>query len=150
MPVEIHVGQQVASIDRDATAALYVDTINLAGADECGCTNCKNFAAQRASAFPEEFLSLLQRVGANPSREFEAFDLGSGTEYPERHQYGGWFVLRGRIVEGADWRPEGRQQQFTYWFTDSFPSAGLAQDVCAIEFLCELPWVIPEPPEQNS
>ena len=122
--------------------------MGLPGADECGCVSCKNFAAQRASIYPDEFLTLLKQVGADPSKELEAFDYDFGGR--DRHLYGGWFVFSGQLLEGAGWRPELQSRHFSYWFTDSFPHGGLPSDVplCAVEFCAELPWVISEGPDQ--
>ena len=55
MERELHLGQQRIRFDREATAALYRDTITVAGAESCTCISCKNFAAQRANVYPEEF-----------------------------------------------------------------------------------------------
>jgi hypothetical protein len=144
---ELHISPQHAKYDRNSTIALYRETITKAGADECNCTYCQNFAAQRTSAYTREFLDLLERIGADPCKELEVFDLGRASEDSGHRLYGGWFPFCGAIIEGGDWRPEHKPKSFTYWITDSFPSGGLPKGVCAIEFLCELPWLIPEQPE---
>ena len=147
MQTEIHVGPQVARFNRDATVTLYRDTITKSGADDCQCSSCRNFAQQRTSVYPKEFLELLERIGADPHKELEAFDLGPSSDDSPLRLYGGWFVFCGTIADGVNWRPEHKPESFTYWVTDSFPSGGLPDGVCAVEFLCELPWVIREPQE---
>ena len=149
MNTQVQVGPQTAKFDRDATAALYRDTIKTAGADDCSCMSCKNFAAQRKAAYPQHFLELLDRMGVDPRKELEVFDLDRLAADSTRRLYGGWFAFCGTITEGADWRPEQKLEAFSYWTTNSFPSAGLPDGVCAIEFLCELPWAISEPPDQS-
>jgi hypothetical protein len=149
MNTELRIGQQLITFDPEATVALYANPLTVAGANECSCTSCKNFAAQRTSVYPAEFLSLLSQLGADPLKELEAFDYGSGPENPKRRLYGGWFAFSGEVREGATWRPEHRQGTFTYWFTTNFPGGGLPQEskFCAVEFIAELPWIISEPPD---
>lgn len=53
MVTELHIGLQLVRVDIDATAALYRNADTRAGADECTCASCKNFAAQRAKAYPD-------------------------------------------------------------------------------------------------
>ena len=150
MDSEIRIGQQSAYFNHDATIALYRDTITKAGADECNCSYCRNFAVQRTSAFTQEFLHLLERIGIDTQKEVEVFDLGLVSPDSPRRLYGGWFAFCGSILEAGDWRPEHKRDSLTYWLTNNFPSAGLPTGVCAIEVLCELPWCIPEPPEQST
>jgi len=145
----LRVGQQVVSYDLEATNALYANTLAKAGADECDCGSCRNFAAQRTKAYPDEFVGMLTQLGADPLKELEAFDYDFGQ--PDATQlYGGWFVFSGEIIEGGDWRPEHRDGTFAFWFTANFPTGGLPkeQKFCAVEFLTALPWILPELHEQ--
>lgn len=66
MERELYFGQQRIRFDREATAALYRDTITVAGAERCTCISCKNFAAQRTNIYPEEFLRFLKELGVAP------------------------------------------------------------------------------------
>jgi hypothetical protein len=145
MSKKVRVGQQVVICDQKATVGMYGSAATVAGADVCSCTSCRNFAAQRGSAYPDEFLALLKQLGADPLKELEAFDYDS-SESSARHLYGGWFVFYGEIVEGSDWRPEQKPGFFAYWFTNSFPAGQRPEGVkaCAVEFCTEMPWVIPE------
>jgi hypothetical protein len=142
---ELQVGQQNIRFDREATVALYRDTITVPGADRCICISCKNFAAQRDKAYPEEFLHLLAELGINPLREWEAFDYDSGLEKKRGHLYGGWFLFSGELIGGAEERPKTEQPTFAHWFTTSFPRGTLPRDakLCAVEFLARLPWILP-------
>ena len=146
MNTNIRVGSQTLTFDREATAALYRETIATAGADACNCTSCKNFAAQRTAAYPLHFLELLERIGVDSRKELEVFDLDRVAANSTRRLYGGWFAFCGVITQGTDWRPDHNPGAFTYWTTNSFPSARFPDGVCAIEFLCELPWIISEIP----
>jgi hypothetical protein len=144
---ELYVGEQKIRFDRHATAALYRDTITTPGADRCTCVSCKNFAAQRGTIFPKDFLQFLNQLGIDPLKEWEAFDYDFGPEISPSHLYGGWFLFSGELVAGQDKTPErSPQQAFGHWFTSSFPTGTLPKDVklCAVEFLAQVPWVLPE------
>ncbi len=150
MDEQIRIGQQVIRFDHEATIAFYERTLTKPGTEKCNCTYCKNFAAQRTAVYPEQFRDLLNKLGADSSKELEAFDYDFGQNNPHRHLYGGWFVFCGELIEGAEWRPEDRGADFSYWFTANFPTGGLPQrQLCAVEFLTSVPWVLPETPEQN-
>jgi len=144
MGMEIRVGEQGIVCDRDATAALYANAITAAGDDEDEeCLLWKNFAAQRGSLYPAEFLRLLNEIGADPLKDVGAFIY----ECEPGHSHnpcGGYFVFVGELLEGMAWRPQHRPGSFTFWFTPHFPHAGLPQDVklCATEFWTEVPSVI--------
>jgi hypothetical protein len=143
---EIRVGEQAVVCDRDATAALYADAITTAGDDgDEECLLWKNFAAQLSSLYPDEFLRLLNELGADPLKDVGAFIYGC--EPGQSHNpCGGYFVFVGDLLEGAAWRPQHRPGSFTFWFTPHFPHAGLPPDVklCATEFCTEVPSVISE------
>jgi hypothetical protein len=79
---ELYMGQQKTLFDREATAALYLQTIMVPGADRCICIPCKNFAAQRGTAFPEKFARLLKELGAGPLKEWELVDYNSTQSVP--------------------------------------------------------------------
>jgi hypothetical protein len=135
---KLYVGQQKILFDREATVALYRQTIMVPGADQCSCISCKNFAAQRGTIFAETFLQFLNELGADPLKEWEAFDYDFDPKNPrKRVLYGGWFLFVGELVEGFDKRPEPAQQGFAHWFTTSFPAGTLPTGLklCAVEFL---------------
>jgi hypothetical protein len=150
MAKELCVGQQKILFDRDATVALYRQTITVPGADKCSCNSCKNFAAQRGKVLPEEFVQFLKELGVDPLKEWEAFDYDFDARNPLRLVlYGGWFLFAGELIEGFDKRSPLQKEGFTHWFTTSFPAGDLPTDVklCAIEFLAQIPWVLPETPK---
>lgn len=142
MEEELLVENQRIRFDREITIALYREMIAVPGADQCGCIYCRNFAAQRSTVYPEEFLLLLKKLGADPLKEWEAFDYESGSEYPRNHLYGGWFVFSGELVQEG--KRDLERQPFSYWFTTNFPNGTLPKDVkvCAIEFVAVVPWIL--------
>ena len=150
MNAHLRIGGQLVGFDYEATQKLYATNLRKAGADECGCCYCKNFAAQRDTAYPSQFRDLLSRIGADPTKELEAFDYDFGVE-KSTALYGGWFVFVGEILEGKGWRPPTIEEQFSYWFTNSFPTGGLPTfgKIVAVEFITEIPWVIADPRESH-
>ena len=149
MENELYVDRQKILFDREATDALYCQTILVPGADQCTCIPCKNFAAQRGKVFPEEFRQLLSELGIDPLKEWEAFDYNFDPKNLRKHLlYGGWFLFAGELVEGLDKRPGPEQRAFAHWFTTSFPAGTLPTGLklCAVEFLAEIPWVLSEMP----
>lgn len=96
---QIRIGDQIVAHDRDATQLIY-SKIERGDADECGCSYCRNFAAQRASAFPGSFRVLLEDLGIDPTKESEAYECGPTSN--NKYQYGGWFHLRGEIVAAGE------------------------------------------------
>jgi hypothetical protein len=130
--------------DRAATVACY-QTVTQGDADLCGCLPCRNFALQRSTAFPPEFLRLLCRLGIDPNKEHEVFDWGPVGDGLRR--YGGWFCFVGYFA-GAEADPGTTldSPRFSLAFTSSFPRRGAwAQEgVAAVEFVAELPWLLPD------
>lgn len=129
--------------DRAATAAYY-QTIAQGDADVCGCSFCRNFALQRSTAFPTDFMRLLDQLGIDADKEAEAFDWGPVGDGLRR--YGGWFCFVGGYArsepDAIDELVDGR---FSFAFTNSFPWRGaLARErVVAVHFIAHLPWLLP-------
>ena len=142
---ELSLADQTASFDRYATQAAY-SLIEGGDADQCGCDPCRNFALQRINAYPPEFHSLLDRLGIDALKEGEAVHYGP--ESSDRHVYGGWFYFVGTIAVAGK-RQIGKDA-FNYWIGTSFPEPPTpfqGQPVLALEFMTQLPWVLPEPAE---
>jgi hypothetical protein len=147
MDVSISVGSQKIRFDREATIELYHGTITVPGADSCDCIYCRSFAKQRRTIYPDEFKAMLDRLGADPLKEWETYELGPCTSKPKHRLYGGWFLFCGELVEGADVQSEGLP--FSFRFTISFPNATLPDrlKICAVDFLAEIPLVLTEAPD---
>jgi hypothetical protein len=153
MEQELSIGEQKILFDREATIDLYRQTITAPGADGCGCIYCKNFAAQRQNVFPAEFLRLLGELGVDPMKEWEAFEHSFDAKNPHKLVlYGGWFLFAGALVTGAEKRPNTQTGGFAHWFTSSFPTGTLPTGVklCAVEFLVQIAWVLPETPGAST
>jgi hypothetical protein len=136
---ELSLDQQIIEFDFEATRALYREHIKVAGADECGCADCKLFASRRATVYPKHLHDLLTKLGVDPMKELEVFELGP--EGPSHALYGGWFKLVGEIKDGVGYRPEySTTQSCHYWFTSEFPGTKKAVDdaLIAVEFLVQV------------
>jgi hypothetical protein len=89
----LSLGDQTFNFDKSATKAAYA-LLEGGYADKCGRDPCRNLAAQRATAFPQDFLTLLDHIGIDPLKEGETFEYGP--EPSGEHLYGGWFYFVGR------------------------------------------------------
>jgi hypothetical protein len=141
---ELRLGDQVASYDREATRAAY-EALPYGGAERCGCVYCRNFATQRGSAYPKSFRELLLKMGIDPDKEGEVYDMMGPFEDRIRPT-GGWFYFVGELLEkGEKLISDG---DFKYWFQPSFPRppACFGEHVAAIEFATNIPWVLKEDP----
>ena len=95
----LQVGDQLISFDRAATEACY-NQIATPGSEECGCTMCRNYIAQRATAYPQSFLELLKTLGIDCSKEGEVYYLAP-TKSGKR-LYGGWFFFCGELLQNGE------------------------------------------------
>ena len=142
-------------VDREATLAAHA--LQAHGAPEgCECSMCRNFAANRGSAYPKAFLDLLRALGVPPDRESEVYYLGRSRR--GAHWYGGWFHLVGEITSGPASTPAegGGVMHHLHSLTDVVsigfhPASALIPDslkgfkALQLEFHTEIPWTISEP-----
>jgi hypothetical protein len=139
---ELRLGDQVVRYDRDATVTAYA-ILKCGDADRCGCVYCRNFAAQRTSAYPLEFLSLLDQLGIDVGKEGEVFDMAGPFDLTSR-PVGGWFYFVGEFVEAGERLIQSGE--FRYWFQPKFPRppACFGERVVAVEFSTVIPWLLKE------
>src|SRR5262245_39365599 len=92
---QLQIGDQIVRYDPERTQAAY-STMSRGWAEVYGCATCLNFAAQRSTAFPDNFRHLLIQLGIDSEKEGEAYECG-----PEGALtvYGGWFYFAGEIVQ---------------------------------------------------
>ena len=133
-------GDQEIEYDRELTVAAYRE-IHLSEPKRCGCAGCRNFIAQRASAYPKQFVDLLSELGIDADKEGEVYE--SGGDAAIIHMYGGWFYFVGRLVVAGEYLLEAGP--FRYFIGTRFPpppKAFAGQPVLTVEFMTSLPWVI--------
>jgi len=137
---ELRIGPWRVRYDAAATRRAY-ERIRHGGAEECRCSTCRNYIAARSSAFPAEFLRLLERLGVDPAKERESYYVQAAA--PGRHVYSGWFHFVGEVVEGpAEVLALG--ERFHFYITNEtalVPEAFAGKAVAQIEFTTEVPWV---------
>jgi hypothetical protein len=142
---QLQSGDQSIRYDRERTEKAYAD-LKSGGAESCGCCYCRNFAAQRTTAYPEDFRQLLAQLGVDSQKEGEVYECGPADSM---RVYGGWFYLAGELIEAGE-RMTAGGSGFQYYFVDAKrlpnPGADFGQNVLAIEFTMKLPWVIAESP----
>ena len=126
------------------------------GADECSCSYCKNFVANRENAFPEEVKSLFVQLGINYQKESEVCECGRKNNL---FMYWGWFHFKGKIIKGKDCSVPLIQggytldlEEITDNFSIGFSSSNtkspslfkINEGLIQIEFFTNLDWVIKE------
>jgi hypothetical protein len=145
------VGRWTIRFDPDATRESYAK----ASAIDCDCTDCANFRAAGAAAFPEPFLHLLRQLGIDPAKPAELCHYGtSGESMPTQ----GWFHFVGQLVDGADaWQRVSETAHHldaepfpgmqSIGFTSRLshvPEAFAGQPLVQLEFDTVVPWALTE------
>ena len=145
--LELRLGDQAITDDRDTTAHIY-RSIEKGSADECGCADCQNFAAQRAAIYPEPFRQLLAELGIDPLKEGEVYAIGSIER--DKLSYGGWFYFTGEMIAAGERNTD--LNGFEYWINALCPAAAFrGEPVLTVEFLTTLDWIlaVPRTPVQH-
>jgi hypothetical protein len=139
---ELRKDDQRILYDSKLTSEAY-RTIETGGPEQCGCTYCRNFAAQRHSVYPPSFLALLDELGIEPGKEDEVWGVGIDSN---QALYGGWMYFAGRIVEQGQLTHRDGSKEFQFWFDMPRlrPSADFGGETIAVEFNIVIPWVIKE------
>ncbi len=150
----LEVGRWVIHCDAEATRHAY-RTVPYGAPEDCGCDDCRNFAAVRHLIYTPEMVALLDQLGIDQRKEAEIYYGGPGGD--GRHAYGGWFHFVGAIESGEDaWSPDGRLQpepsgnSCEIGFSrhlNLVPASFGAQPLVQVEFWAKVPWVVelPEP-----
>jgi len=128
--------------DPDATASGYAAWIP----QECDCTSCANYRANRHALFTTACLAFFAQFGIDPIKPAEIYDVGpvEGST-PGMIQYGGWFHFIGEIVrlgENVALSPD-----LTVWFSRkiALAAASFTGPVVQLEIEARLPWVLEVP-----
>ena len=81
--MEIDFNHWHIEVDVEATRRAYADIIQ-SDAQECGCSMCRNFIAQRNAAYSPDVLQFFKQVGIDAAKEIH---LSCINEAPDRHLY---------------------------------------------------------------
>jgi len=140
---ELRLGDQVIRYDREATVEAYRH-VESGCSDHCSCNQCRNFAKQKDTVYPAEFLSLLQQLGIDPGKDADVYVRGSVDE--GRCPYGGWFYLVGELVEKG-WSVAQVAKDLQCFFREcgtlSASHAWRGHDLLALEFMTNVAWLLP-------
>jgi len=138
---QIQAGDQTLRYDRQRTIEAYASIVH-GDAEECGCSHCRNFAAQRDKAYPSGFRRLLESLGVDVEKEGEVYECGGNETV---RLYGGWFYFAGLLVEAGE-RLTEPNDDFNYYFVDAKrlpkPPVDFGEDTAAVEFNTKIPWIL--------
>jgi hypothetical protein len=153
----VEIGPWLIDADAETTRHIY-SQITRGSPEECACRDCRNFAASREIAYPQEAKRLLESLGIDWHKEAEIYHItrwgSSGL-----HAYAGWFHLVGVTLNGPP--TEEIRHIEPYKLTQAFSlfpysQLGLVRDVfrgfelVQLEFRTEAPWVLDEEYEGNT
>jgi hypothetical protein len=135
----IEFGPWHINVDREATIRVHAE-MPPGSAFGCDCVSCKNFALHKPIPYPPEFLELLDRLGIDPAKEIESYELMSDELGV---LYAGWFYFVGDF-EGDKTQPV-IGDNFTYylghgqnWNVKQYEGLTISR----VEFMClRLPWI---------
>jgi hypothetical protein len=111
---ELRVGYQLIEHDPELTMTAYHD-LQAGEADRCGCDSCRNFAAQRPSAFPARFAVLQDQLKSTSEKKAEF--MSAAWRRAVCTCTGGWFYLVGRLLVPGEYLIESGP--FRYYFGTS-------------------------------
>jgi hypothetical protein len=113
---------------------------------KCTCIGCRNFVAARFDVFPNAFLTLLDSLGIDPTKDGEVYH--NGRLSPGKHHYGGWFHFIGALDVTGDLRPMEFGESFSVYFcSKSAPCLLALKDLplVQVEFAASaVPWHLTE------
>lgn len=138
-------------VDKELTQHTYLK-MDKASAESCGCSHCRNFAAQRENVYPPEIKELFNRLGIDFRKETEISHftrLENGL-----HEYSGWFHFKGyffgkdcavRLPGGGytlDLMPITDKFSIGFTYDNALTNFEDKQNLVQVEFACTIPWVI--------
>ena len=139
-------------VDRELTKQTY-NKIKSSGAEDCVCSNCKNYVAYRDKVFPNEIKQLFIDLGIDYRKEVEIYSLETLPNGLIHIQ--GWFHFKGKVLSGKNYLVPLPNGGFTYDMTDITDnfSIGFAEGndlayfedrdgLVQLEFSANIPWVI--------
>lgn len=137
----------LVEVDVQKTRAFY--STRPTWSETCECTYCKNFVMVcHYERLPKWLSSLLQSLGIDPSRDegeiWQYVDNEKGT-----HSYGGFYHVVGRILkENPNFQEWSAGDNIHIKFTNKLDliSQGFPRPAIQVEFLANIPWLLPEEP----
>ena len=147
--MRIALGKTEIEVDVKATRLSYI-RMTMPGPEECGCSYCRNWAAQRQTAYPSSVRSLFEEMGIRFGYETEVWDAPWDGG---RRCCGGWYTFLGDIVTKSE-------DHVLFDDMELWLSEGVSYNVPWLEpgngheihFYTTVDWVLDEPmePEQRD
>lgn len=147
----------ILTVDRKATQAMYAG-LGSSSSEDCGCTDCKNYIANRPNIFPVEVKELFARLGIDYFKESEIWRVYKADYL---HVYNVYFHFKGTL-EGSDCLVSVQDGGFTSLLipVDERVSIGFSLDnsmscfddnrnLVQIEFAVKLPWLLDKAEESK-
>ena len=138
-------------VDRELTKLTY-ENVAIGSPDSCNCNDCKNFANNRETIYPDEIKELFYRLGIDYKKESEICHYCRQDD--GLHFYGGWFHFKGQF-KGKDCAIPTNPNCYTFDLTpinDRFSigfhyNSALSffenkENLVQIEFDTKTPWTI--------
>src|SRR4051812_23714034 len=83
------------TVDRVATLTTYASVLN-GSAEDCGCTECRNYSVNKEIVFPTVAISLFDQLGIDYSKESEVWRMFKDKD--GSHRYNGTFHFKGSFI----------------------------------------------------
>ncbi len=153
-------GSYTLDIDVDRTRAFYARPDVKTTSEKCVCTGCQNYDAAILLASPE-VLNFFERLGIDPRKSAEVYDLLGGDPDEEgKMYYNGWYHVCGVRLQGEDaWVDVTNEMKHLddakmYTVDDAFKVSfeegvmmlheDFPSPVLQMEIDAHLPWVLPK------
>jgi hypothetical protein len=145
---QLQIGSWLLTVDPETARLAYAQSVG----SQCDCSGCRNFRTVRSLTFSPDFspdlLSLFDKLGIDPQKEQEIYDLGLvNDELGQWVRYGGWYHFVGHIDRVGN-TPIVLDRRWSVWFTHqialpepAFRNLQLSQ----LEIAAKIPWVLSEP-----
>ena len=113
-------------------------------AETCGCSYCRNFIAGRDTAFPEEFMHILETLGIDFKKDIQTSHLCKTAE--GKHQYDVNYYFVGKIVEMSKLHAPIDISSFNFIIdeTINYRSKEFSIPILRLECFPIMPWIIEE------
>lgn len=96
---EVKYKRWTLEVDVAATRSAY-NLVEKGGPEDCGSQGCQNFAVARENVYPQEVLTLFDKLGVDCTKEAEVLHLNKGDD--GFSCYSGWLHFIGDIKSGKD------------------------------------------------